>query len=154
MPADGSLIAALFVNGVIDEQVFSLCFIPEGGLLVIGGIQSSLHIQPIAWSPLMATHAFYTVTATALSIGGTRFDLAALSVTVDSGTTFTYLPRAAVTWVVAAIRATCAADAGCGNGSCRVYSNCYCRDVAVAESLLPVLSCPLFLRRWCYRGQL
>ena len=101
--ASSTLVTQLHDSGVIENQVFSLCFAKDGGSLTIGAPESDPRLRApgkqVAWVPLVESRQqWWTVTVTSVWIGQVRMEGGVSSFAtgkgtiVDSGTTDTYLP--------------------------------------------------------------
>jgi hypothetical protein len=101
-----TLTTTLHEAKVIDHKVFSLCFAKDGGSLTLGAPESDVRLRkagkPLRWVPLRPSASnWFGVDVTAVRVGavkmggGTSAFQAGKGTIVDSGTTDTYLPRAA-----------------------------------------------------------
>jgi len=86
----------MFDAGIISKKMFTLCLGKNGGILGIGGYNTDHHIEPVKWFPMTQTSSTnYKFKLTGVSVnnhpiaGSSKYNLAF----VDSGTTFSYLPR-------------------------------------------------------------
>jgi hypothetical protein len=111
-----TLAATLHGAGVIDQKVFSMCFAKDGGSLTLGAPESDARLRkagkPLRWVPLRPSASnWFTVEVTGVRVGsvkmagGTSAFQAGKGTIVDSGTTDTYLPRAAAAAFGAAFEA-------------------------------------------------
>lgn len=105
--ADGTLPFQLVHQGATKTKVFAMCFRVGGGLLTLGGVDTSIHTleNSILFARLVKSRGWYTVLlqdvmmksqgdGIVTSIGGDKSKYnAAKGTIVDSGTTDTYLPR-------------------------------------------------------------
>jgi hypothetical protein len=69
-----SLVGALAASHKISSFVFSLCLTFDGGMMSLGGEDSSLHTGEVDWSPLTSSTRFYTVVLEAVSVNGVSLD--------------------------------------------------------------------------------
>jgi hypothetical protein len=103
----------------VSTQLFSICLAEWGGILTVGGQNPSYHKTDSAVQWLkMSTFGYYAVTPLGLTLGGIPLvddpDAFGSQTIVDSGTTFSYFSLSVFDKLVAAIRAFCDAEPGCG----------------------------------------
>lgn len=105
--SDSTLPFQLVSQGVTKSKVFAMCFRVGGGLMTLGGVDTSIHAveNSILFARLTKTRGWFTVvlqdimmrdpkTGKTTSIGGDKSKFnSAKGTIVDSGTTDTYLPR-------------------------------------------------------------
>lgn len=113
--SDETLPFQLLQNGITESRLFSLCFRIGGGVLTLGGVDSSLHkykdktgkfeVTDLQFAKLTKRRGWFTVNVkdilmlspkdrSTASIGGALFKCnAGKGTIVDSGTTDTYLPQ-------------------------------------------------------------
>lgn len=101
------------------DGAFSLCLAEWGGLLTVGGYNSSVHAEgaQLQWTPMDMQLGYYSIRVTVLNLGGVDLVSGADAfgnTVVDSGTSYTYLPPEVYNTVYAALEAACATSPGCG----------------------------------------
>mmetsp|Transcript_8130 Transcript_8130/g.22067 ORF Transcript_8130/g.22067 Transcript_8130/m.22067 type:complete len:555 (-) Transcript_8130:128-1792(-) len=126
----------------IDKAVFSMCLAEEGGLLTVGGYNSSIHLPgDILWLPLVV-RSYYAIQLSQVAIegGGVVLDGGFGQTIVDSGTTYTYLPNSLYRKLDAEVRGYCSKNRDCGGrplgGACWLMQP---REPADALSGFPTL---------------
>eukprot|EP00931_Biecheleriopsis_adriatica_P050530 TRINITY_DN29262_c0_g1_i1.p1 TRINITY_DN29262_c0_g1~~TRINITY_DN29262_c0_g1_i1.p1 ORF type:complete len:547 (+),score=82.85 TRINITY_DN29262_c0_g1_i1:70-1710(+) len=105
----------------VNTALFAMCLATDGGLLTVGGYNSSAHVEgaSVKWLPMQA-HGFYTVSLTSVLIegnGGSELTGPFGRCIVDSGTTFTYFPDATYRSLKQKISSFCDANSQCGASS-------------------------------------
>ena len=112
--AQDTLIADLRSHHNLKKDMFSLCFGRISGTLTVGGYYHHPLQEDLVWVPFASSGYFYTVSVQGISVNG----VSAMpsnwfqSPIIDSGSTFTYLPRDA--------HAACSRllDDNCSSGKC------------------------------------
>ena len=94
-------IPTLVANGNLDRKEFALCFALDGGTMTIGGAAAHKHTSEMEYIELHMLGHFYGLTWTDLQLGnesvlepGSSSYGSSGSSILDSGTTFTYIPKA------------------------------------------------------------
>jgi hypothetical protein len=82
------------------------------GMMTIGGYSPDLTLEDVQWVPYISQGSFYTVAVANLWVGGVSVPTSAVPI-VDSGSTFTYLPRAVHAGAKAAFLAFCGGEGKC-----------------------------------------
>ena len=109
----------------MNTRVFSLCFAQSGGRLIVGGYNSSYHLdpaQPIPWFALGQPTHFYVVSLENLRVNGQTLNLGGGALKksdfgrtiLDSGTTYTYFPQKIYAALLAALASACGISETCG----------------------------------------
>lgn len=108
---DNTFIATLAAQQVIPTKAFSLCFALNGGTMALGGQASHLHQEPMRYAKLeKGFSGWYKVTLQDIRMGGVSIGVSESvynqekGIIVDSGTTDTYLPKAALEGFKSAFR--------------------------------------------------
>lgn len=129
-----SFVHELVVAGKLPRPMFSLCLHMDGGVMTLGGIDGSLHGGCVRWARMWDT-GYYGVDIAAFTLEGralpTQYFNAPQRTIVDSGTTFSYIPPASFSALVAAIDDICGQTGRCrgervtfdGEGPCFRLSN-------------------------------
>jgi len=113
-----TLIADLRNHHKLESNMFSLCLSNSVGVLGVGGFDESRHLEPVQWTPLLAG-SFYKVKVTAIGVGDQSVEHDAnYKPIVDSGTTFTYLPRSLHAKIQSAFMSWCEAPDQHGRERC------------------------------------
>jgi hypothetical protein len=151
-PSDRTLFAALWRQGALRRRMFSLCLAWVGGALTVGDVDTSLHTGPVQWAALTVS-GYYGVGLTGLAVGdpgpgalsggggdaSIEIDVSSFSASgggagrttiVDSGTTFTYLPRAVYRPFLAALAAWCERPGRCVGRKVPVTGEDLCYRIA------------------------
>ncbi|OQS02731.1 Zinc (Zn2)-Iron (Fe2) Permease (ZIP) Family [Thraustotheca clavata] len=93
-----------YEDGATKIKGFSQCIAPDGGTMVIGGIDASLNdpADEMVFTPLRQTgYSYWTVSLETITVGGKKINVdpaiynANRGCVFDSGTTFVYIPSAA-----------------------------------------------------------
>lgn len=94
-----TLMAHMFREKRVEANIFSLCFAPSGGTLVLGGMDHSLHRTAVSYAPLSRSSSrWFAVRVKDILIGNTSIGVSSSEynsgngVIVDSGTTDTFFP--------------------------------------------------------------
>ena len=88
-----TLLAELRKLNDLKQNQFALCLGRTKGYLTVGGISLTPTLEPLAWTPLVNPDGtFYTVALETMSLGSTAFDVNARPI-IDSGSSFTYVPK-------------------------------------------------------------
>lgn len=108
-----SFVRALWAQGALAANMFSLCTTLDTAAFSVGGVAAGLHSAPPAWAKLSLT-SFYVVAVESLALlpapGAALAPLpldglaAGQGTILDSGTTFTYLPGGAFDAIESAAR--------------------------------------------------
>lgn len=115
-----SIIDSMYAAQEITQDIFSLCLAHYGGFMVLGGFNSSAHLQPVKWVDMMDGN-FYGVHFQGVSIGPTRLPLLesdfghvyGTGSILDSGTTFVYLTTPVYLKLWEYFEAYCSAEGNC-----------------------------------------
>ena len=88
---------AMFDAQIINKRMFNLCLGKDGGIFGIGGFNTDMHQEPVKWLHMdkkTGSNYKFNILGTSMNShplsGSSKYDTGFL----DSGTTFTYLPRA------------------------------------------------------------
>ncbi|EQC28812.1 hypothetical protein SDRG_13493 [Saprolegnia diclina VS20] len=85
----------------VDRNLFSLCFAENGGQMVLGGADESVHVAAPVYTPLLTASGWFTVELLDISVGNKSLGIAPATynhgrgVIVDSGTTDSFFPSSA-----------------------------------------------------------
>jgi hypothetical protein len=85
------------------DNIFSMCFSNNGGYLVLGGIDTSLHTGSLQYTAI-TSFDYYGFAINDISISGTELDVTFPKTILDSGTTFSYIPNTIYTKIKGALR--------------------------------------------------
>ncbi|TMW64926.1 hypothetical protein Poli38472_009093 [Pythium oligandrum] len=92
-----TLMTYMLKAGRIEHDIFTMCFSPTGGSLVLGGVDLTHHKTQIAYSPLVSHNSgYYPVQVKKILVGDKPVDVtenqinSGKGVIVDSGTTDTF----------------------------------------------------------------
>lgn len=116
-----SYISALHKQEKLDNGQFAMCLAFDGGALRLGGPNVDFHTSEIKWTPMQHSSS-YNVHVTSMSLEGTKVLQKTLPAIVDSGTTFTMLPRVAFSSVQKEIERICKLPGRCINSSESFFS--------------------------------
>eukprot|EP00746_Dinoflagellata_sp_MGD_P004054 gnl/MRDRNA2_/MRDRNA2_107858_c0_seq1.p1 gnl/MRDRNA2_/MRDRNA2_107858_c0~~gnl/MRDRNA2_/MRDRNA2_107858_c0_seq1.p1 ORF type:complete len:513 (+),score=72.02 gnl/MRDRNA2_/MRDRNA2_107858_c0_seq1:100-1638(+) len=100
----------------VKTNIFAMCLAEWGGQLTVGGYNRSFHTGNVSWI-MLTSSSFYEVPLEQVTIDGSvvgkskDFGGAAI---VDSGTTYTYLPRQVYKKVRQHVQSYCKAHSDCG----------------------------------------
>ena len=90
----GSFINVLRKLKIIDKNIFSLCFSPEGGYMSLGEIDTKFHLEnDIKYIPLINTSTNYLFNILGILVGNTKVHKTSITANIDTGTTLSYLPK-------------------------------------------------------------
>lgn len=130
---DNTIVSVLQEAHQLPSFVFTLCLGNSGGQLVVGGVNTTLHTGGMTWIDLQGSSTFYTVTFQGIEINGESIGQTSMGRTiVDSGTTFTYIPRSAYLLFKHALEAACHDDS-CGPRESVYDSEPDCFDLGASE---------------------
>ncbi|ETV94581.1 hypothetical protein H310_11849 [Aphanomyces invadans] len=93
-----TIVPYLVKSGVLKANMFSLCFADTGGTMVLGGVDTKLHLAPPMFTPLLTTSGWFTVEVLDILIGNVSLNVppswynSGRGVIVDSGSTDSYMP--------------------------------------------------------------
>ncbi len=66
--------SALYNAQKLDEHMFSMCLVPDGGMFVLGGLEPRLHSSDaVQWTALSDDRSFYHVELNGVSVGDRLF---------------------------------------------------------------------------------
>ena len=104
----GSFVNLLHNKSIIPQNLFSLCFAPNGGYFSIGGINNTLHSGQVRYIPFYDA-SFYRVKLKDVIVNSKDFHLNynEYYTIVDSGTTISYFPKTLYTEVEKQINIFC-----------------------------------------------
>ncbi|KAH3757742.1 Eukaryotic aspartyl protease [Pelomyxa schiedti] len=87
-----------YLNGIIDQLIFSMCITSNGGMLYLGGVGPYSN-GPISYTPIISQD-FFTVHINDITVGGVSIGVAEPVINnpciVDTGTTWPTMPQAAL----------------------------------------------------------
>lgn len=109
-----SYIAALRKANKLDDGVFSMCLAFRGGSLKLGGAHTELHAQRIKWTPMQHS-VNYAVKIDSVDIEGDVLTNKHHPAIVDSGTTFTMVPRNLFNGLQSKVQSICKLHDRCKN---------------------------------------
>ena len=129
--SEGTLVADLREHHKLERDQFSLCLGVAGGGVSIGGFMPERHLEPIQYLPLLQG-SFYTIGLANVLVDGkkvldhdihngpgkTTDKLRDVFPIVDSGTTFTYIPRRLHDELRKSFDSFCAENAGGNEERC------------------------------------
>ncbi|GLD92518.1 hypothetical protein PINS_up001077 [Pythium insidiosum] len=97
-----SIFEQFYRAGATESRVFAQCLADNGGVLTLGGVDTALHKEPVAYTPLRDTgYQYWTVQLERVTIGDHEMAISSSvfnadrGCVLDSGTTFVYLPTRA-----------------------------------------------------------
>ncbi|OQR87033.1 aspartyl protease family A01B [Achlya hypogyna] len=96
-----TFLAYLVAAGHVDRNLFTLCFAQDGGQMVLGGTDDSVHVAPPVFTPLVSKTGWFTVELLDIHLGNRSVGLPSSTynqgrgIIVDSGTTDSFFPAAA-----------------------------------------------------------
>eukprot|EP00743_Colponemidia_sp_Colp-15_P008523 GILK01009271.1.p1 GENE.GILK01009271.1~~GILK01009271.1.p1 ORF type:complete len:558 (-),score=40.79 GILK01009271.1:325-1962(-) len=109
----------------VNKDVFSLCLSAAGGgLFVVGGWNSSVHLEEPLFTPI-TRETYYVVQMHDMLLGGKSIEAGSAiwnthyGTVIDSGTTFAYLPTQAYTRLISAFNRFCSEPGHCLHDSRR-----------------------------------
>lgn len=94
--SESTLIGALRAHHNLDRDMFALCVGKGSGHLDIGGFDSSINLEPMQWVETSTTGYYHVrVESVVLDGGGDNraVSFEAKKALIDSGTTYSYIPR-------------------------------------------------------------
>jgi len=125
--SDGNVFAAMVDAGVIEQDVFAMCFnegATSNGTVTFGGIDPSLYTGQIAYTPNTGgsgAGSTYNVNLQSLTVFGSVISSAANQAAIlDSGTNVLLLPSQPYADLQAAFQASCATNGTNLHGICDV----------------------------------
>ena len=103
-----TIIDALQSHHLLERDMFSLCFGTMGGRFVVGGYNESIHTGGIEWAPMASSGTFYEIDLFSVAVASSDVGKdTSTRVTVDTGTTFTYIPRSIASGIVQHVNEWC-----------------------------------------------
>ena len=94
--SSGTLIADLRSHHKLTEDIFGICLgIKHSGFISIGTVENDKNFGAVAWTTMHRSGSFYKAAIDGIYVGGNDIFHGSHipSVTIDSGTSFTYIPR-------------------------------------------------------------
>ena len=130
----GSFINILRKLKIIDRNIFSLCFGPEGGYMSLGEIDTKFHLEnDIKYIPLINTSTNYLFNILGILVGNTKVHKTSITANIDTGSTLSYLPKTLYNNIYAQFTKLCSDKKGnnlCGNfkwenglGYCTIFKD-------------------------------
>lgn len=107
-----TLIAELIAHHGLKQNVFALCFGKSRGALTVGGTYLKPLQEDLLWVKLESSTGFYTVQVSGMSLNGKVLSNPGTPI-IDSGSTFTYIPRPLHIKAKAAFDEFCAIKGNC-----------------------------------------
>jgi len=93
-------------NGI--KNIFSMCFASEGGVLVLGEVESSYYKGSIQYTPIV-NDTYYVVNLNHIVVAGESINVNS-EVIIDSGTTAMYISENIYEQIVDQLQQTCLSD--------------------------------------------
>lgn len=117
-----TLLHTLFQDNThVQAEIFSICLAEWGGMMTVGGFNSSYHLSDIVYIPQIPGRGFYTVSLSEMRIAGNPVASDFRSTMIDSGTTYTYMGSGPYRGLREGVMSYCQSHANCGasnNGNC------------------------------------
>eukprot|EP01138_Halocafeteria_seosinensis_P014101 gb/GECG01014399.1/.p1 GENE.gb/GECG01014399.1/~~gb/GECG01014399.1/.p1 ORF type:complete len:567 (+),score=36.56 gb/GECG01014399.1/:1-1701(+) len=130
-----SFIAALKKSKKLSNNQFSMCLDFKGGSLRLGGPNLKLHTSDMKWTKMKSTSS-YGIKASSMELSGTRITSKTLSGIVDSGTTFTMVPRSQFESIKKGVANFCSKSDNCrGAHATRVSGESLCWKLDHPENI-------------------
>ena len=128
----------LYNLGIINRNVFTLCFGLRGGYMSLGEIDTTFHkSEVINYVPLLDSDVFYFVKLTGVKVGKEEDNALKIPIVakIDTGNTLSYFPSIAYKEIISQFRAYCrSGNHSCGNFT-YVEDYGYCASFPDRESL-------------------
>ena len=93
--SSGTLIADLRNHHKLTQDVFGICLgLKKKGFISIGSVENDKNLDTVSWTPMHRGGSFYIAGVTGVYVGGNDVFHGSHvpAVTVDSGTSYTYIP--------------------------------------------------------------
>ncbi len=89
------MVSLFYSNKLIDHNVFTLCFAPNGGYFSVGGVNRTYHNEEVKYIPFYSNSGFYKVKLNDVIVNSKHFEIKENEyyTVIDSGTTISYFPR-------------------------------------------------------------
>ena len=153
----GSFINVLRKLKIIDKDIFSLCFGPEGGYMALGEIDTKFHLEnDIKYIPLVNTSNNYLFYIDGILVGNTKVHKTSINANIDTGSTLSYFPKTLYNNIYAQFTKLCLDKKGnnlCGNfkwenglGYCTIFKN-YNTLLKKVKQYWPTLTFELYKNR-------
>ena len=111
---ENSFVGVMHKLGIIQKNIFSLCFEHDGGYFSIGKIYDEYHYSKnIQYTSIVTSAGNYMVKLKYLKIGEDKVDFNGLAI-IDSGTTMTYFPPQKFQEIMKIILSKCEKSKKCG----------------------------------------
>lgn len=107
-----SYIAVLNKKNELEGGQFAMCLDFKGGSLALGGANVALHTGIVKWTPMQSSSS-YSVKVSSVKVNGKNILSGSISGIVDSGTTFTMIPRQNFNTLKATIEKYCQESGHC-----------------------------------------
>ena len=139
---NGSFTNVLYNLKIIKKNIFSLCFGLEGGYMSLGEIDTTYHqAKKINYVPFKNS-TNYLISVNGIQIGKNKRTKTNIFANIDTGSTFTYLPKKLYKSVIEEFKQLCTTKKGiniCGNFQLEVDYG-YCSTFKDRESLFKTIN--------------
>ena len=137
---DNNFVTILYKNGLIKNNIFSICLAQNGGYWSIGEIQNTYHDEEIKYvNYIEGEKIYYSITVNSVIVNGQditpKNDLNDFQYTaiIDSGTTMSYFPKEIADKIISNFKEICKTQKNkgkCGNyynditlGACYIFKS-------------------------------
>lgn len=105
--SDNNFINTLYKYGMINNNIFSLCFNQKGGYMTVGEIQTKYHNDKIKFINFEKNKNFYILNINEIKINNNTISNEIYSATIDSGLTLTKMPIKIINKIIDYIKNLC-----------------------------------------------
>ena len=137
---DNSFVGMMYKLGIIQKNIFSLCFEHDGGYFSIGKIYDEFHYNnDIKYANLVnKNYGNYIINLKYLKIGDDKVEFNGKAV-IDSGTTMSYFPPMKFNEMMKIILDKCKKSKKCGNLK-RITNFGYCTAVKTEQDIFKIIN--------------
>lgn len=137
---DNSFVGMMYKLGIIQKNIFSLCFEHDGGYFSIGKIYDEFHYSnDIKYANLVnKNYGNYIINLKYLKIGDDKVEFNGKAV-IDSGTTMSYFPPMKFNEMMKIILDKCKKSKKCGNLK-RITNFGYCTAVKTEQDIFKIIN--------------
>ena len=137
---DNSFVGMMYKLGIIQKNIFSLCFEHDGGYFSIGKIYDEFHYsRDIKYANLInKNYGNYIINLKYLKIGNDKVEFNGKAV-IDSGTTMSYFPPMKFNEMMKIILDKCKKSKKCGDLK-RITNFGYCTAVKTEQDIFKIIN--------------
>ena len=149
--SSGTLIADLRTHHKLTQDVFGICLgLKSRGFISIGSVENDKNLDLVSWTPMHRSGSFYIAGVSGVYVGGNDvFHGSHIpSVTIDSGTSYTYIPFSTHSKIKETYRSYCDSSANhckgrrnpSGGSGADIRDSVYCAAPPSGQTMEQVMS--------------